>query len=516
MTNPASAMRMLITYAICIPVAIFVGYLLTNPLDYGSLGFIAIVAALLISPIFIKWHYPLLVFGLGCPAYCFFLPGNPPLWMVISLISLGLSMVERATWQRKFLSAPVAAWPLLFTVAMAYLTSKLTGGIGLHRGGSEGGGGYKYLFIFIGIASYFALTSRVIPKDKRNFFIALYVLSNLSGVLGEIGAILGGPFHALNLLFPGSSFLGAQDAAVGTTRLGSLARLFGAVYIYLLVRYGLPGIFDPGKPWRALIFLTDFTGSLLGGFRSAFAGTLLLVGVLFFLQKMYRSRVMPFLLLLLVLFIPVLALTSNHLPYVIQRSMVFLPFKWDPEVIWDTEQSTQWRVKMWSSLWPQVPEYLLLGKGYAMSAQDFEHIGNGAFAGLGQDVDASQITLAVSGDYHNGPLSTLIPFGIWGALSWLWLVAATTYVTYRNFRYGDEEIKNFNAFLFASTIVGVFGYCFIFGGYHEYVGWLAKTMGISIALNWGICRPAIAAAVSPRIKPLPLPSARPAPQLGRA
>ena len=37
-TNPAAAIKVLITYAIIIPVAIFVGWLLTNPLDYGTLG----------------------------------------------------------------------------------------------------------------------------------------------------------------------------------------------------------------------------------------------------------------------------------------------------------------------------------------------------------------------------------------------------------------------------------------------------------------------------------------------
>jgi O-antigen ligase len=225
---------------------------------------------------------------------------------------------------------------------------------------------------------------------------------------------------------------------------------------------------------------------------------------------------MPFLVMLLVLVIPVLALTSEHLPYVIQRSMVFLPFNWKPEVIQDASHSTEWRKGIWAALWPQVPQYLLLGKGYAMSAQDFEHIGNGAFAGLGENVDASQATLAVSGDYHNGPLSTLIPFGLWGGISIVWLFAVNIYVMYRNYRYGDPEIKMFNAYLLASALFMPIGYCFVFGAYAQGVQDIAKMLGFSIALNWGICRPAIAAAVSPRIKPLPLPSARPAPQLGRA
>ena len=64
-------MRMLITYAVCIPLAMLVGYLLSNPLDYSALGFLGVIVAIIISPVFIKWHYPIMVFGMACPMTCF-------------------------------------------------------------------------------------------------------------------------------------------------------------------------------------------------------------------------------------------------------------------------------------------------------------------------------------------------------------------------------------------------------------------------------------------------------------
>src|SRR6185312_8555639 len=55
MTNPTQAIRMLVTYAICIPLAIFMGYLMTeignNP-DYSNMFMVAVVLAVLVSPIF--------------------------------------------------------------------------------------------------------------------------------------------------------------------------------------------------------------------------------------------------------------------------------------------------------------------------------------------------------------------------------------------------------------------------------------------------------------------------------
>ena len=75
---------------------------------------------------------------------------------------------------------------------------------------------------------------------------------------------------------------------------------------------------------------------------------------------------------------------------------------------------------MWKALLPQVPPHLLLGKGYAISMEDFEMMGRDvAF----RSVDASQQGLALAGDYHNGPLSVVIPFGIWGVIAFLWFAS---------------------------------------------------------------------------------------------
>jgi len=507
MTNPANAMRMLITYAITIPLAILVGYLVTDPLDYGTLGFFGLVVLLILSPIFIKWHYPILVFGLGCPMVCFFLVGRPPLWQVVTLLSLGIAVVERTISNRRFVSVPVATWPLLYIAAMTYLTAKLTGGIGLHQLGGDGGGGKKYLQILIGIASYFALTSRYIPKERRVLYIGLYFLSGISGSIGDLAAVLGGPFHAFNLLFP--SAIGYGDVSVGKTRLSTLAGLFGGLSGYMVVRYGLRGVFLSNHLWRAPAFLVLFPFTMLGGFRNALIGALFVYTIMFFLEGLHRTKLLPVLLLVGCLFAPVLGFFSDHLPYTFQRSMSFLPLKWDEDVLMDADGSTEWRKSLWASLYPQVPQYLLLGKGYNMSAEDFQNIGNGAFANLGNEIDPAQQALAISGDYHSGPLSTLLPFGIWGAIGILWLMGAALFVAYRNFRYGDPDLKVFNAYLLANTLWSIVAFFFIFGAFSANVSEFAKMIGFSIALNWGVCRPLPKPVYNPHFKP----AAMPAPQL---
>jgi len=501
-------MRMLITYAICIPVAALTGYLLTNPLDYGTLGFIGLVLLLLVSPLLIKWHYPLMVFGLSCPMVCFFLVGHPPLSQVVVLLSLGLAVVERTTnSEKRFISVPAMIWPLVFIFGVVFLTAELTGGIGFHSLGGDTGGGQKYLAVFAGIATYFALASQKIPRARWKWYLALFMLPGLTRMLSDLFPVLPSPLNLINLLFPPNISLD-KDVIVGTTRLGAISYAFGVVPGYLLARYGLRGIFLTNRLWRPVLFLVCFVLMMLGGFRSAILWLALVVVLMLFLEGLHRTRVTALLVMICLLGAMVLAVYSDKLPYTFQRSLCFLPFKWQTEVVMDTEASTGWRHGIWRAMWPKVPEYLLLGKGFALNQEDYQNIGNGTFAQIHTShLAAEDETLAISSDFHSGPLSTLIPFGLWGGVGMIWLIAATIFCLYRNYQYGDAELRVFNTFMLACGLTQIFNFLFIFGAFPNDVNALARFVGFSIAMNWGVARRPAKAASNPLIKPAkPLPA----------
>src|SRR5580704_14991855 len=104
MTNdPASiaaALRTLAVYAVCCVLAIVLGVLMTNPLTYSSLGFVAVLCAVVFIPFLFRWHYPLMVLCWSSPIYAFFVKGDPQLCLVMTVISLTISMAERAMGQR--------------------------------------------------------------------------------------------------------------------------------------------------------------------------------------------------------------------------------------------------------------------------------------------------------------------------------------------------------------------------------------------------------------------------------
>ena len=514
MTNPAQAIRSLVTYAVCIPLAIMMGYIMTevgdHP-DYSNLFVIGVVLVLLLSPIFIKWHYPILIFCLGFPAYCFFLPGNPPIVQVLVMLSLGIAILDRTlNSDKRFVSPAVMTWPILFTVAMVFATAEMTGGIGLKAMGGDVAGGKKYIALFIGCAAFFALTSRYIPKEKRNLYIALYFLSGAFTIFSDLFPFLPAPLNYINLLIPPTE---GSDKGVefGVTRMAGLSSTAGVVANFLLAKYGLRGIFRSDKPLRFLLFFFLIGVTSLGGFRSVLIAYLMIGTMLFFLEGLHRTRLLLVFVMGVVLAAGVLIPFANKLPFTVQRTLTFVPFlKLDSVAVLDAEGSTLWRHQIWDDTWPKVPGYLLLGKGYSLSKEDFQMMGDGVFSNTKNTLmDNSQNSLAISGDYHNGPLSTLMPFGIWGAISFIWVSLAGMFIMWRNYKYGDAEIKPVNAFLLALLIQQFIGFFFIFGAYSSAIGDIAKLTGMSIALNWGVCRPTVQAVVTQRIKPLlrPRPAA---------
>ena len=91
MSNAPAILRSLVTFAVIVPLAFFVGYLLTNPLDYTTFAYAGVLALVLVFPLLLRWHYPLLLFSLNTSLVMFFMMGRPAFWLVmVVLSSIGL------------------------------------------------------------------------------------------------------------------------------------------------------------------------------------------------------------------------------------------------------------------------------------------------------------------------------------------------------------------------------------------------------------------------------------------
>ena len=484
--NVAVALRSLAVYAVCAVLSIVIGVLMTNPMTYSSLGFMGVLGAVLLIPILIKWHHPLMIFSWSMPVMMFFVKGDPNLFLVMIALSFTATIVERAMGQKRFFSVPQVTWPLICLIAVVAITAKLTGGLGLRAFGSEVYGGKKYIFLIVAILGYFAIASRPIPPEKARKYVALYFAGGFLCVFQDFYQVTPHFLRPIFWLIPPNSYT-IDNFQLGTTRLAGTGVAAATMVNVLMACYGLRGIFLSGKLWRPVLFFVSFILIFLGGFRSAIIGAAFVFFALFFLEGLYRTRLLPFLVIFILAVGGLIIPLGSKLPFTFQRALSILP----PSVVElrsdarrSADDSWDWRVRMWTALLPQIPKHLLLGKGYAISVEDYQaEMGTGAAV---NNVDPAQQSLALSSDYHNGPLSVILPFGIWGVIAFVWFIAGSVWVVYRNYRYSPPELKSINAFLYATyglLVVNFYG-----ASLATNMNLFTGVLGLSVAINRGVRR----------------------------
>ena len=519
-------LRPLLPFGVCALSASSLAYLLTRPLDFTTVLLLLLMGAVLTFPLLLRYSYPLLIVSLLMPVSLFFLKGSPPLWMLLMSFSLGIAVVERAiSGKSRFLFIPQITVPLLVLGFVVFMTAEMTGGMGFRSLGSEVFGGKKYAFTFAGILVFFAISSQPIPAEKVRTYTALFLLGALPSFLGDLAAIMPGGLHFIYLFIsPGEAGMDDMgnytDLELGVSRMGGFGGAALGVFLWLLARNGVRGIFMVWRPWRTLTFCLAFVIIGLGGYRSAIMQAMMIFAVLFFLERLHRTPLLFVFLLGGIVLAGAMAPFASRLPFVIQRSLAFLPLTLNPEAVASAQASSTWRMDMWTALLPEVPKHLLLGKGLAIPAETYNEMTSAAIIYNGQ-IDSSQQSLALTGDYHNGPLSVILPFGIWGAFAFGWFLWAAVWVLYRNYKFGDRSNLTLNRFMLCFFLVKIVIFSTVFGSLSTDLCFFTSYVGFSIAINHGVCRERTATQPATaelsqiirykRVLPVPSPAPAPAP-----
>lgn len=457
------------------------GYFLAEPMDSGSVTVVVFLLVILAVPLMMKWHHALLVLSWNAWVTPQFLPGQPYLWMMMAPASLLFAVLNRSVKpDYRFVSVPSVTKPLLFFAGVVGVTAMLTGGIGFHSLGAARHGGKGYLYIFAAVAGYFGLVSQRIPAQRVGLYLAMFFLPGITSLVANFAYWAGPGFYFLFSFFP-SSF--AMEQAMGEYALdsGSIFRIGGlavanlSLSAFLLARYGIRGVLDLSKPWRGLLFLLAVAGCAACGFRS----NLILFGltfcILFYLEGLHRTRFLAFFVGLSLAGAAVILPLADKMPLVVQRTLSFLPAAVDPIVQQSATSSSEWRWEIWKTVLPDIPKYLLKGKGYSMDPRDLE-------IGMGPRL-ASNSASVVGGEYHNGPLSVIIPFGIFGVLGFGWFLTAVLRLLYHNYQYGDPRLKQANTFLLTAFIAKTAFFCVVFGSLYTDFFVFTGLAGLSVSLN---------------------------------
>lgn len=491
MANTPVLSRVQLVFALCLPLAVLLGFALADPLGLSSLGLILLVLGLLSIPLWMRFHHPLLILSWNAWITPAFLPGRPFLWTALALISLLFGVVNRSTDPRhRFLTPPAVTGSLLFLMGVMAVTALVQGGVGLRTLGSERYGGKAYVYIACAVAGCFALASQPIPRHRAGLYVAMFFLPGITAAAGHLVYQMGPKAYGLFYILSPTWAAGQASTLEQIGMSPDMARIGGfyfaslAAACFLIARYGMAGLLDLRQPWRLLLLLLALAGCLYSGYRSALILFLLTCAGAFVAEGLHRTRHLVLVLALgLTATLAVLPVISK-MPYVVQRSLSFLPIAVDPTVAHDVKGSTTWRVEMWKDVLDQLPDHLLLGKGYSIDPTELHLAQESSWRG-----HSSWRVASVAGDYHNGPLSLMVPLGLWGILAFGWFLIAGGRVLYWNYRYGEPGLQTVNRFLFAYFLVRILFFTFVFGSFYSDFCIFAGLVGFGLSLNGGAHRP---------------------------
>src|ERR1019366_6836327 len=355
MSNASALFRSLLVYGLCLPLAVFLGSLLANPLDLATVSVVTILFFILTIPLLLRWHHAWLIATWNTTAMLFFLPGKPQVWIGLAGVSLLISILQY-TLNRKmtFLSVPPVARPLFFLTAVILLTARITGGLGMRILGGDTYGGRRYITELAAIAGYFAIINRRIPSKRAGLYVALFFLGSATLAISNLPGIVSPSLNFLFVVFPVSSLspFTDQNSVVGQTvlisRLGGFGSLGLAVIYVLLSRYGLRGVLDATKTWRLGIFCFFVLSCMSTGYRGGVVTLLMVLASLFYLERLHHTRLLLPVILGLLTIAGLAAAFATHLPLNYQRSLTVLPgIHLDPLARMDAEASSEWRRQMW-------------------------------------------------------------------------------------------------------------------------------------------------------------------------
>lgn len=500
--NTATISRTQVLYGLSMSLAALIGFFLAEPMRFGTWAVLGLIASLLIWPLFIRWYHPLMVGSIHSVFMLALLPGSPPLWFVFAFCAFVVVVFSRCiTADIRLMPPGGVGWALIGISIVVWCTAYVRG-FGMKAVGSESMGGKSYIYIMVAIMAYFVLVSRPVAPKHALSYMALFCLAGMTSVLSNVVYLAGGPFHTLFNFIDPSAAMGQAELqwdvqGQSIFRSGSMMHVSSAIIGYMLARFGVRGLLDLSSPWRMLILLGCLCLGLFGGFRSFLASVAILLGVAFFLEGLHRTRHVVFVLVLGLLCLLGVMSLAEKLPMTVQRSLSFLPIQVDPRVKADAQGSLEWRYEMWKVLEQEIPQYLLLGKGYAIDPTALQTSHFNAHYGFGIQAEWA----VLSGHYHNGPLSVIIPFGIAGGVTFIWFLCVSLLRLRHLMRNCQPELLNINRILLAMFAAKTIFFIVFFGSFFSDLIAFVAVMGMAECLN------ATPRPVESEAEPVMIPSA---------
>src|SRR5215207_5190912 len=122
--------RGLLIFALCLPLAILMGFMLADPMMSSNQMFISSALMALLIPFLLSIHHRALIWVGSAVIMAFFVPGQPQMWMLVAGVSFLISILSRPLAKMK----PKPVWEkwvlitLILVMVCIATTAALTGG----------------------------------------------------------------------------------------------------------------------------------------------------------------------------------------------------------------------------------------------------------------------------------------------------------------------------------------------------------------------------------------------------
>jgi hypothetical protein len=379
---------------------------------------------------------------------------------------------------------PGAYWIFAGWLTVLILQAMAVGGFGLRLFGSSKMGGRTFIPFIIALLIFPILWKG--GASSRRFYWSLLFYLLLGGFSIALGICIDSIFPSIGRSQLGHLFgIGGEITTMGDPDFDYLApkryqglsflgvACFAVGYFNLRSRNAvLPLIL------RAVLCLLGVGLAMLSGHRIAILNIIGFVLVNEFFQSKRRFWLATFFSILMLGLIILGQGTVFNLPATMQRSLAFLPGKWDFMATASAKSSNEWRIKIWEEAMPLIRENLWFGRGLTFDPSD-------VYATINQgQVDS---VFVVTNTLHNGPLSMMFAFGVHGLLFALIL---SGYICFRAIqirrkyasRQGSLEY-DFIRWISTEILISTFIFFLVSGGHNIFAAQAFIVWGILEVLN---------------------------------
>jgi hypothetical protein len=393
-------------------------------------GIIAIVVALVMQARI--WLLIPLMWPLAGQLYG--LPGNFPVHdLVVAyvfVVFLALKALKVVRTKPKFDWLDYLLWLNLFILALAFVRNP----IGTNSMGLERIGGKAYFEILFSVLAYWVIHHYTISKKLAQRFLLLLVIGSIFNLCLSIAAHFV-PFVAntVGRFYSGAYVKSDTDAtATGDIDIDRTTYLMEAGTVFNAFCSVFPpfSLINPVHLFRFIGSALCILAVLKSGFRSMLLGSALFFSMaLFFRQGKAAIVRLGCFAVFIVFLLSTMQGNVINLPFNIQRTLCFLPGKWDHDVVIDAQGSTNWRYEIWSNVWTSGHKYIdnwWFGDGFGMTKRQLAE----ALANTKQ----GQENLTVAGAYHSLPLTTIHIVGYVGLFFLCILMIGTAFYSWKLIR----------------------------------------------------------------------------------